>query len=289
MLPREIDGAHPRQIKRQAPRALQCAAMSLLHHALRAGHAAPPTPGPARREALVVGAGGVLGSAVLEQALARGGFARVQALTAGRLAPALRGFAALPEAALSEVPPLGIDTAFVVYDRVRHANGRDEAFHRPQPEALLPLAQALHQRGVRRLLIVLPQASVLLPQALKAGLASLDEAAVAALGFEHLLFLRPAQAPAAVAGHSLPQRVAHALLRQLHWMLPQPQQPVRAATVAGFAVALARALPGTAAGTRIVPAELVWHAAQVADADALAAAWLAGLPLPPPRFTQQRM
>ncbi len=72
-------------------------------------------------------------------------------------------------------------------------------------------------------------------------------------------------------------------------MLPQPQQPVRAVSVATFAVALARALPGTPAGTRIVPAELVWQSAQVADADALAAAWLAGLPLPPPRFTQQRM
>ena len=77
----------------------------------------------------------------------------------------------MPEAALADAPALGIDTAFVVYDRARHANGRDEAFHRPQPEALLPLAQALHQRGVRRLLVVLPQASVLLPQALKAGLA----------------------------------------------------------------------------------------------------------------------
>lgn len=263
--------------------------MSLLHHALRAGHAAPPTGRPTRREALVVGAGGVLGSAVLEQALARGGFARVHALTAGSLSPALRGFAGLPEAALAAEPALGIDTAFVVYDRARHANGRDEAFCRPQPEDLRALAQALHRRGVRRLLIVLPQASVLLPPALQAGLASLDEAAVAALGFEHLMVLRPAQAPAPVSGDSLPQRVAHALLRQMHWMLPQPQQPVRAVSVATFAVALARALPGTPVGTRIVPAEVVWQSAQGTDADALAAAWLAGEALPTPRVRRPRM
>ena len=66
---------------------------------------------------------------------------------------------------------------------------------------------------------LLPHAPALLPQSLRAGLASLDEQALAALGFEHLVFVRPAQLgrdaasahtrrPTLAAGH----RLARALL-----------------------------------------------------------------------------
>jgi hypothetical protein len=231
-----------------------------------------------KSNAVLVGAAGPLGSAVLEQCLSA--FARVRVVVDAPIAPAMRGFEALPRAALDEGAPLLADTAFIVFDRERFAHGREDAFHRPQPQSLLALAQALHRGGVRRLLVVLPHKPALLPDALKRGLASLDEQAVASLGFEHLVIVRSAQRPGAQRADSWPQRVADAVLAQLHWMVPQREQPVRAAKVAAFVVQLARHLRHARAGARVVPPELLWHAAQERDPAALASRWLSDGRLP---------
>lgn len=252
--------------------------MSLLQQALRAGEHAPSSRPVTSRVALVIGAGGALGSAVLEQALVQGGFAQVRALVHGPVAAAMRGFLAQRLEDLHKPGVAAPDTAFIVFDRERHANGREAAFVRPQPAQLLSLATCLHEAGVRRLVIVLPHAPALLPQALKHGLATLDEQAVAALHFEHLVLVRSAQAPEGgdVAGGWLP-RLGRALLSQLHWMVPQQEQPVRAAAVAGFVARVARHLPEAPAGTRVAPPELVWRASQGGDVDALVQAWLLGI------------
>lgn len=229
------------------------------------------------RRAIVVGAGGALGAAVLEHTLGSGVFTQVAVLADEPIAPALRGFVAVERAAL-EVGRARADTAFVVFDRARGRHGREDAFHWPDPLALPALARLLHTRcGVTRLLLVLPHAPALLPQALKAGLASLDEQAVAAIGFDHLVILRPSQQAEAAALHSVLQRLARWMLAQLRWMIPQRDQPVRAEKVAALAVEIARALPRAAGRTRVVPPELVWQAAQPQqDVGALVAAWLAG-------------
>jgi hypothetical protein len=229
------------------------------------------------RRAIVVGAGGALGAAMLEHALGAGLFTQVVVLADEPIAPALRGFVAVDRARL-EAGGVRADTAFVVFDRVRGMRGREDAFHRPDPLALPTLAQMLHNRcGVVRLLLVLPHAPALLPQALKVGLASLDEQAVAAAGFEQLVILRPSQAAAGEAQRSLPQRVAQGMLAQLRWMIPQREQPVRPGKIAALAVEIARALPRTSAGTRVAPPELVWQAAQPQqDVGALVQGWLEG-------------
>ena len=103
----------------------------------------------------------------------------------------MRGLEPLAEADFTRFRP---DTAVVVFDRARHANGREAAFGHPQPADLPALATQLRQVGVTSLVVVVPHAPGLLPQALKAGLATLDEGAVAALGFAHLVFMRSAQA-----------------------------------------------------------------------------------------------
>lgn len=242
----------------------------------------PVSSAPAGRSAIVFGAGGSLGSAVLESALA-GGFGRVTAVVGAPVAPALP---ALRTAAADALPPA--DTAFIVYDRARHANGREAAFARPQPESLPQDAARLRGAGVRRLVVVQPHAAALLPEALKRGLATLDEQAVAAMDFEHLLFVRPAAAPSAAAGGAA-QRLAGWMLSQLHFMVPAAQQPVQPARLAAFVLALARALPSAPPGVRIVPPELVWQAArQPGDDDRLAADWLEGGTLPPPRSPRRR-
>ena len=172
--------------------------MSLLQDALRAGHARP-LASPPRPSALVVGGGGTLGAAVLERLLAGRQFSHVRVLVTQGFHAAMHGLETLVVAPSDiDTPPaapLGADTALVVFDRTRRANGREDAFVKPQPEALPALARWLFAGGVRRLVVVLPHSMASLPQALKAGLASLDEHAVATLGFEHLVFVRPAQTP----------------------------------------------------------------------------------------------
>jgi nucleoside-diphosphate-sugar epimerase len=256
--------------------------MSLIQQALRAA-AHPPAPTAHRHAAgprvLVVGGAGALGSALLEQLLGERHFAQVSVLVTQPLQTALRG---LSTVLWSEAPPAAAPErmAVVVFDRERGANGREQAFFKPQPEQLPALAAWLQARGVRHLLVVMPHAQASLPDALKRGLASLDEHAVARLGFEHLVFMRSAQA-AAFVRHTHPgQRLAHWMLSQLQMMVPQRERPVRASKVAQFAALIAAHLPTSPSGTRVVPPELVWEAAQASNARTLAAHWLSGQPLP---------
>jgi hypothetical protein len=234
-------------------------------------------PTAQRGRVLVLGGGGVLGSAVLEALLARRHFEAVGVAVNEDLRPALRGLQVVADNAAAR-SAFAADTALIVYDRERHANGRDNAFQRPLPQDLVVQAQALLQAGTTRLIVVVPHAPALLPQALKHGLANLDEGAVAALGFSQLVFMRMAQAGGAPgrAGRSLLHGLAAWMLSQLRWMVPQREQPVRADTVARVAAALALALPAAPPGTRVLPPELLWRAAQQAQADRLVTGWLAG-------------
>jgi hypothetical protein len=234
---------------------------------------------------LVLGGGGVLGSAVLTAALACGRFARVQAWVARELASTLRDFEAVP--ALGG--RLQADTAILVFERTRRSNGRDDAFVQPQPEQLVALATQLRAGGVRRLLVVVPHAPALLPEALKHGLSTLDEGRVAALGFEQLLFLRAAQSggAAAVAG-GWTRRFAAVWLAQMSWMVPQREQPLRTQRLAELLVELGWRLAEAPPATRVLPPELLWQAAQGEAAGTLLAAWLAGEPLPAPKLAAQR-
>lgn len=246
-----------------------------------------PRPEAGARRVVVAGAGGTLGSAVLERLLADPAHAEVGAVVERPLVRTMRRLRGVPLARLGET--FAADTALVVFDRERGRHGREDVFHRPAPHGLPALARTLQASGVRHLVVVLPHAPALLPQALKLGLASLDEQAVAALGFEHVVFVRSARRPADGArAASWLQRVADGVLAQLHWMVPLREQPVRADKVAAFVTALARALPQATPGTRVVPPELVWQAAQPGDVGALVAQWLGGGELPPPRLPRQR-
>lgn len=279
--------------------------VSLLSEALRAG----ATPGPrvarsGRGSHLVVAGGaGPLGSAVLEHVLGAGAWSPVSALVTQPIEVAVREFQAVvadPASGQAVAFEGGApDTAIVVFDRERSHHGREAAFYRPAPAGLPQLARWLQHHGVRRLLLVLPHAPSLLPQAMKAGLASLDEQAVAALGFEQLVILRPTRdgaaavdAPDAASSDSrfdrALSRLASGLLSQLRFMVPQRDQPLRALKVAQFVVALARALPQMPPGTRVAPPELLWDWAQPEGGDAVLAGWLAGGSWKPGELPRQR-
>lgn len=266
---------------------LQCR-MTLLNHALRAGRSTPrPSANGAPLAALVVGGGGALGSAVLESMLAGRRFAPVKVLATRALTVAMHGLepvvvdtleidAAVDRAGAAPVA----DLAVVVFDRERHANGRELAFARPQPHDLPALARWLIAHGVKHLVVVLPHAPAGLPDALKLGLANLDEQAVAALGFTHLVFVRSAQKPGSVRAAQWLQRLADGVLAQMQMMVAASNQPVRARKVAQFVLELAARLPESEPGTRVAPPELVWQAAQLPDARPLIEAWLARAEVP---------
>jgi len=253
--------------------------MTLLNQALR-GSLSPTAATTTRRRLLAIGAGGPLGSAVLEHLLGHGAWAGVATLVTQPMAVALRGLEAWTVAAdftaTAPTLPWRPDTAVVVFDRVRGSrHGREATLWRPDPAGLPALGVWLAAAGVRELLVVLPHAPGLLPQALRLGLASLDEQALTGLGFAHLVFVRPAhQASLAAVAGSAPQRLALALLRQLHWMVPPREAALRPARVAAFVAALARVLPSAPPGTRVVPPELVWDWAQPGGGDAVLDAWL---------------
>ncbi len=253
----------------------------MLDPTLALSAAARPPPGPAiqRRRLLVCGGGGRLGAAVLEQMLAEHRFDRVGVLalppfgsTVKRLQPVAPESAALLA--------FGADAAVIVFDSERHANGREARFVHPQPAGLLPLAQQLLAAGVQRLVVAVPHQAAGLPGALRAGLANLDEAAVAALGWQQLVFMRMAQTGSAQARGSWPQRLALALLSQLHMMMPARDQPLRAVQVARFVAALALALPAAPGGTRVLGPEGLWDWSRPEGGDAWLQAWLHGRALP---------
>ncbi len=239
--------------------------------ALQAAQRPPPPRLDGRQRAIVIGAGGALGSALLEQALAGERFAGVAAVVTAPLRVGMRGLQAVT---LATLPRAGAELAFLVFERHRHANGRDDTFLRPQVDQLASLAASLHGAGVRRLLVVVPHAPALLPQALKAGLGTLDEAAVAALGFEQLVFVRAATAGARRGGGSWLDRAVGWWLSQLAWMVPQREQPVRTARLAELVVQLAARLPQARPGTRVLAPELLWQAAQPDGGPAVLDAWL---------------
>ena len=278
-----------------AGRGRYSAAMTLLlNQALRAAHTRAARPVGTAASVLVAGGGGTLGSAVLERLLARRAPGTAKVLATRRLTTALHGLApvivdgsAAPSAWVTSAALA--DTALVVFDRERHATGRERTVVRPAPETLSALAGWLHACGVRTLIVVLPHAPASLPGALKAGLANLDEQATAAIGFERLVFVRTAQAPAEQRARRWAQRVADGLLAQMRLMVAASGQPVRAAKVAQFVVELVAQLPSSAPGTRVAPPELVWQAAQERDPAPLVRAWLEARELPPPRAPRPRL
>jgi len=266
--------------------------MTLLNHALRAGRSSPAAAAAAPT-VLVAGGGGALGSAVLESLLAGRRFAHVKVLATRALTTAMHGLEPVVVEGFDNAgEPQGMpiaDIAVIVFDRERHANGRELAFVRPQPQELATLARWLHLRGAKRLIVVLPHSPAALPDALKLGLANLDEQAAAALGFEHLVFVRSAQKPGSVRAEQWLQRLADGVLAQMLMMVASSNQPVRAAKVAQFVCELAVQLAASEPGTRVAPPELVWQAAQMRDATLLVQAWLARRELPEVTAPRRRM
>jgi len=224
----------------------------------------PPPPAQAKPRLLVAGATGVLGNEVLRRLVGSGRYAHTEVLATEAMATGLSGVGI----ALAGVPapiaqwalrPLPAHTGLVMFEPPRMYYGRERTLWTPAPSELPALAQWLKRCGVQTLVVVVPHATGRLPDALKRGLANLDEQAVSALGFERLLLVRSARKAQDAAGKNVLERVAAWMLSTLRFMIPQTEQPVRPAKLAEFVDAALQVLPP---GTHVAAPELLWQANQ---------------------------
>jgi hypothetical protein len=235
-----------------------------LNHALQAANRTPP-PAATLPVLLMAGATGALGNEVLRCLVGSQRYGTTQVLAREPITPALRGVVAFQvggdDVALWPTEGASCDVGVVLFDPPRLHHDRERALFTPTPEQLPALARWMHARGVRTLAVVLPHAPGRLPEALKRGLASLDEQAVVALGFERVLLIRSASniAHSTVATRNALQRLAHWILGAFKYMIPSSEQPVRAAQVAQLVDLALQLAPS---GIHVAAPELVWRVAQ---------------------------
>jgi hypothetical protein len=239
---------------------------------LQAANRALPSTGAGEGTLLIAGATGALGQELVRRLAGRHRFDHTRVLAREPIRDGLRGVETLlaPAEEIAQWPPVAADIALVLFEPPRLYYDRERALWTPAPAQLPALARWLRACGVRTLAIVQPHDQGRLPEALKRGLASLDEEAVVALGFERVIIVRSAQKPAAARFANPAERLAAWMLSIARFMVPSSEQPVRATKVAELVdVALRIAPPGV----HVAAPELVWQAAQ-GELQAVAENWL---------------
>ena len=215
--------------------------------ALRAAGAPSPSPSPSRepgaaRRLLVAGAVGRLGEALLNEALARGGYDEVVALADGDATMSLgvRGLALAP---LDRLPPLADLCIARTLDPgapgARSFHGRDAPFALVDPASMPRIARAAVDAGARRLVMVHPLPAWQQMSGLHRGLSGDTELEMAGLPFEGVAVMRPVAASAS-AGGPLLQRIAGIYLSLQLLMLPRSVPTLTSPQVARVAIDLLR-------------------------------------------------
>jgi hypothetical protein len=226
-------------------------------------------PAPSsRRRALVAGAAGRLGEALLAQVVASPRYGAVTVLTEGPLTSTVRGLAGaslaqlLQAAAEQPQPDAGELDVFACWgdaeDPFGHAANRRDAVYASiiGTDALRSVAAAAAALHTRRLLVLAPlvawqqisAASRMLPQALEMELARLSIPSV--------IILRPtAEQQSVAAGGTRMQRFVRFYLSQLRFMLPAASHSMRSDDIARAALAVMA--ESDAPGLHVVPLETI--------------------------------
>lgn len=228
--------------------------------ALQAAVRQPPLPAGAPT-VLMAGAAGVLGNEMLRRLAGSGRYGQIRMLTREPMTEALRGVECMvvPPEVAADWPLRRAQIGVILFDPPRLFYDRERALWTPRPDQLKALAGWMRRCGISTLAVVLPHAQGRLPEALKRGLASLDEQAVAALGFDRVLLVRTAEKPAAAPPAGFLSRVGRWMLSVTRYMVPSSEQPVRAAKVAELVDLALRSAPP---GIHVAAPEMVWGAAQ---------------------------
>jgi hypothetical protein len=221
----------------------------------------------AQPDLLIAGATGALGNAVLRRLVGVHRYAHTKVLAREPVQQGMRQLSLQLVAGEVADWPLAVccDVAVVMFEPPRMYYERERALWTPEPAQLTALAAWLHACGAQTLAVVLPHAQGTLPESLKRGLASLDEHALASIGFERLLILRSAEKPAALKQTHLLDQLAHWMLGIFKFMIPAQEQPVRPTKIAEIVDALLQTAPR---GTSVIAPQEMWELSQC-DAAAL--------------------
>lgn len=246
--------------------------LQVLHAAQR-----PAAATSLRGTLLIAGATGALGNELVRRLAGSHRFAHTRVLAKEPMRDGLRSIETLVVPGTAQARPIAgwplvpAQTAIVSFDPPRLYHERERALWVPEPAQLPELARWLRACGVQTLAVVQPHAQGRLPEALKRGLASLDEQAVVALGFDRVILVRSAQRPGDATFANAGERLAAWMLSITRFMVPSSEQPVRPAKVAELVdVALTLAPPGV----HVAAPELVWRASQGTALREVAQRWL---------------
>ena len=228
--------------------------------------------GRAAPRLLIAGATGALGHELLQRVVGIRRLGTCDVLVREPVRVGVRGVDAtvVPPGDPADWPPLAADTGLILFEPPRDLHGRERAMWVPAPQQLPALARWMRDSGVTTLGVVLPHARGHLPQALRHGLANLDEHAVAALGFDCLLIVRAPHAPAARTGLNPFAHLADRMLSIFKYMVPASEQPVRSAKLAELVIAALELAPP---GIHVAAPQHQWQAAQ-GDTEAAVRQWL---------------
>jgi hypothetical protein len=223
---------------------------------------------------LMAGATGALGNEVLRRLAGAQAWGATQILAREPILQGMRAVAALVvgDEAIDQWPAADAGTGIIMFDPPRLYYNRERALWTPQPVQLVALSKWMRRSGVHTLVVVLPHEQGRLPEALKRGLASLDEHAVATLGFERVLFVRTPAKSTTQSGAAFLDRTAAWMLSIFRFMVPGSEQPPRASKVAEFVAEALRLLPP---GIHLAAPELVWQGTQ-GDVRGVVSTWLSG-------------
>ena len=145
--------------------------------------AARDPPGAAQPRLLIAGATGVLGNEVLRRLVGLRRFGATQVLAREPITAGLRGVRLTVVAGGDAGAPgraAAADTGVVLFEPPRLFHDRERALWTPQPEQLLAVARWMRAQRRAHAGGGAAARAGRLPEALKRGLASLDEQAVAA-------------------------------------------------------------------------------------------------------------
>ena len=252
--------------------ASSCSPLQVLQASLRPSASAQARDKPGL---IVAGATGAIGSEVLRRLAGGGGFSHTQVLAREPMSTGLAQvvIVAVSGDDMAAWPPcaLAAQTGVVMFEPPRLYHDRERALWTPAPGQLVPLAQWLRRCGVQTLVVVIPHAQGSLPQALRHGLASIDEQQVVALGFERVLLVRCAEKKRAPAGTGFFGKTAAWMLSVASYMIPAASLPVRPARLAEFVDAALRVLPS---GTHVVGPELLGQVWPRQDIHGVLRTWL---------------
>ncbi len=226
----------------------------------------------AKPRLVIAGATGVLGNEVLRRLAGSSRYATTQVLAREPIRAGARGVLTTVVASdlPAQWPPMAVEVGVVLFDPPRMFFERERALWTPTPTQLVAVARWLRASGAHTLAVVLPHAPGQLPDALKRGLATLDEQALSGLGFDRLLIFRSAQKPTPMRQANVLARLADWMLGIFKYMVPSTEQPVRAVKVAEL---LDVALQLAPHGIHVAAPETVWQAGQGSTRE-VAARWL---------------